>query len=91
MENTLVRLEKLIDDAKKQREKDAVKTLEVFRLTTVQEIERTKKKLKNLCKNNNLINKFYCSYLWIWIINFGFGKRLLMNKRLKNGEIYPQK
>lgn len=53
MEKSLTKLEKLIDDCKKQGEKDAVKTLEVFHSDTLQEIERTKKKLENLSENNN--------------------------------------
>jgi hypothetical protein len=53
MEKSLIEVEKLIDDAKKQCEKEAIKALEVFRLTTVQEIERTKMKIENLSKKNN--------------------------------------
>jgi hypothetical protein len=53
MEKSLVELEKLIDDFKKQCEKEVVKTLEVFRLTTNQGIKRNIKKLENLCKKNN--------------------------------------
>jgi hypothetical protein len=53
MEKSLIKLEKLIDNSKKQGEKNAVKTLEVFHSSTLQEIERTKKKLENIRKNDN--------------------------------------
>lgn len=43
MEKSLIKLEKLIDECKKQGEKDAVKTLEVFHSDTLQEIEKLRR------------------------------------------------
>ncbi len=53
MKKSLMKLEKLIDNSKKQGKKNAVKALEVFHSTTLQDIERTKKKLENIRRNDN--------------------------------------